>query len=211
MKKLIVLLFIPLVSFGQEWSSNWSENQISNANTVSNVSILEEIDKNTIIFINLARLYPKQFIKNELKDYNRPKGPNAEQWHPRPGPWSYSEIYKNSPYKKSLIEMLQKLKPTTALVFDSFLYNSAKCFALEQGKLGGRGHKRKNCKKNNTAECISYGMYNGKDVAMQLLIDHNVPSLGHRKICLDKKYNKIGLHTATHTKWGSLTVIELIR
>ena len=54
MKKLIILLFIPLVSFGQEWSSNWSENQISNANTVSNVSILEEIDKNTIIFINLA-------------------------------------------------------------------------------------------------------------------------------------------------------------
>ena len=192
MKKiLLVLLFVPFIAFGQKWSST----QINQANQGKHVNYLTDIEKETILYINLARLYPKDFVKNELKEYSGPAG--------------YISIEK-SPYKKSLIKHLESASSVHALHFDELLYLSAKCFAEEQGRLGKTGHDSVNCKENNTAECISYGMRTGKEIAMQLLIDHNVSSLGHRKICLDSEYNKIGLSVSSHTKHETCAVIEII-
>ena len=51
-------------------------------------------------------------------------------------------------------------------------------------------------------------LYTGKDIAMQLLIDHGVKSLGHRKISLSNEYSKIGVSVNTHSQWGICAVID---
>jgi len=49
-----------------------------------------------------------------------------------------------------------------------------------------------------------------KDIVLQLLIDHDVPSLGHRINCLNKDYSKIGVSVQNHLKWDTCAVIDMI-
>lgn len=53
-------------------------------------------------------------------------------------------------------------------------------------------------------------METGKEIVLQLLIDHDVPSLGHRKICLDKSYALIGVGEAKLKESDTCCVLELI-
>lgn len=148
------------------------------------------------MYINLARLYPRDFIKIEVGNYF--------------GSDKFVDEYKKSKERTSLIKELNTAKPLNALVFDNELYADAKCFSKELGERSLESHQRNKCKKNNYAECLSYGMTTGKDIAMQWLIDKNVPSLGHRRICLDTTYTKIAVSVHSHKTWGSCAVAELI-
>lgn len=196
---LSVLVFVSFLYCQKTYSqvgSGWSKVELKKANTVKKISYLNEIEKEAVIVLNLARLYPKKFVEYELMDFN--------------GTPKYGDYLKDSKYKKSLIKEMQKMKPLQPLVPDSIMYENAKCFAIESGKRGSTGHQRKSCKDLNFGECCSYGMETGKEIILQLLIDHDVPSLGHRKLCLDPNYTKIGVGESTHKKWGTCSVIEVI-
>ncbi len=192
---LMFFLFICSYLSYSQISNSWSQIELNKANTVNNISYLNDTEKEAVIILNLARLYPKKFVQIELIDFNGTK--------------KYGEYLKDSYYKKSLIRTMNKMKPLSALVPDSLMTINAKCFAVESGKRGYEGHKRINCEKKNFAECCSYGMETGKDIIMQLLIDHNVPSLGHRKGCFDETLTTIGVGVASHKKWDTCCVIEL--
>jgi tetratricopeptide (TPR) repeat protein/uncharacterized protein YkwD len=167
-------------------AQTWTEAQLLKANTAKDITYLTQPERETILYINLARMYPKDFAKYELTN------------HP------------DSKYKSSLIAQLKNAKATLPLNFDKELYENAKCFAAEQGKRGDTGHIRKQCKKNNYAECCSYGMESGKDIVLQLLVDKDVPSLGHRKNCLNNEYTKIGVSVHEHKKWDTCAILEII-
>lgn len=195
MKKQIsvLLLFFFTLTFSAQ---GWTESQLAKANTAKNSSYLTEAEREAILYINLARLYPKQFAELEVEKYY--------------GPSKYGDYLKESQWRTSLIIDLQNREPIHALEFDATLYQDAKCFSKEMGEAGTIGHERKKCKKNNYAECCSYGMDTGKDIALQWLIDHNVESLGHRKICMDVSYSKIGISVHVHKKWQTCAVAEII-
>lgn len=184
-----------LTTQGQTNRLSWTADQIQKANTAKDIFQLSDIEKDAILYINLARLYPKDFEKIELKYYF--------------GTDKYVDIYKNAKEKKSLTKQLKKASSMNPLIFDSTLFEDAKCFSKELGEVTLKGHKRYVCKKNNYAECLSYGMTTGKDIAMQLLIDKNVASMGHRKICLDSSYKKIAISVNSHKKWDTCAVAEL--
>jgi uncharacterized protein YkwD len=175
-------------------TTTWTADELKQANTAKDFTDFNIIEKETLLYINLARLYPKKFVEIELKDYD--------------GPTNNSDYLKNSPYKKTLITTLKTNKAVNAMVPDKSLTEFAKCFAIEQGKSGKHGHARHKCKDGNFAECVSYGMDNGKDIAMQLLIDHSVSSLGHRKICLDKNYSHVGISFGKHKDSDYLAVLD---
>lgn len=141
-------------------------------------------------------MYPSDFLKYELSNYY--------------GNLKYGDYLKNSQYRESLITHLANMTPKKALYFDQDCFKNASCFSAEQGLLGTTGHERINCPKGNFAECCSYGMSTAKDIVMQLLIDHDVPSLGHRLNCLNPDYNKIGVSIANHKVWGTSAVIDMI-
>jgi hypothetical protein len=176
-------------------AQTWTEKQRAKANTAKDIAYLTTVEKECIMYINLCRMYPKEFLKNELLNYFGTK--------------KYGDYIKDSEYRKSLISYLETLPALEPLYFDPDLYKIANCFAKEQGIAGTTGHKRIKCALNTyAAECCSYGMDTGKDIAMQLLIDHDVPSLGHRKNCLNK-YSKIGVSVQMHKKWDVCAVVDL--
>ena len=146
------------------------------------------------MYINLARLYPKLFVKYELSDNNESTENN--------------NYITDNDYKKSLVKDLNTMEPAIALLFDKDVYESAKCFAIESGIAGIVSHKRINCKRYGHSECCSYGLSSGKEIALQWLVDDGISSLGHRKICLDKESYNIGLNIQPHKSYGVCAVAD---
>ena len=182
--------------FAHLGQTNWTYDELVKVKTFENTN-LSVVEKEAIMYINMARMFPLKFVELELKDY----------W----GTELFGDYLINSSYKISLISALKKSTPIAPLIFDETLQEYAACFAKEQGLSGTRGHERKRCAKGTFAECISYGCATGKDIAMQLLIDHKVESLGHRKICLDPSYSKVGIKFNTHRKSEYCAVIDLYK
>lgn len=179
-------------------SPDWTEEEMALAKTGDTCSYLTVIEKDAIMFLNLARLYPKKFKELELEGYFGTK--------------KYGDYLKGSTWIASLDSTLDTLSPMVAVIPDTALFNHAKCFVVEMGDAGTTGHERVNCPKNKKyGECSSFGMENGKDIIMQMLIDHNISGLGHRIQCLDPKNKLIGLCTHTHTEWGTCCVINFLR
>lgn len=194
MKTTFCLLFI-LIVWTRSNAQTWTETQRTKANTAKDITYLTAVEKECIMYLNLCRLYPQDFLKFELTNYF--------------GNEKYGEYLKKSTYRKSLLSFLATMQPIDALYFDIDIYTNAACFAKEQGKAGTTGHTRIKCPTGKyAAECCSYGMETGKDIAMQLLIDHGISSLGHRKICLNTVYSKIGVSVNTHSQWGICAVLD---
>lgn len=189
LKRLSILFPVLLLTYfsHSQISHEWTKDELQHANTVKTANYLNYTEKEVILVLNLARLYPKKFVEVELK-----------------------KVDQKSRYKKTLIKTLNKMSPLKPLEPDSLMFLNAICFAKESGKNGYVGHKRISCEKMNFAECCSYGVGTGREIGLQLLIDHNVPSLGHRKICLDREYQSIGVGSAPHKKWTTCCVLELI-
>lgn len=200
--RLLILVFGILASsflFAQsEKTSTWTIDELTQAKTGDTCNYLTAIEKDAIMYFNLARMFPKKFKELELSGYY--------------GTDKYGDYLKNSPWIASLESTLDTISSMPPLKPDTALFNHAKCFVVEMGDAGTTGHERINCTKNKKyGECSSFGMENGKDIVMQMLIDHNITGLGHRKQCLDPKNRHIGLSTHTHTEWGTCCVINLLK
>lgn len=140
-------------------------------------------------------MYPSKFAELEVRDYL--------------GPREFGNYLEDSEYKKSLYRQLLNAQPLSPLQFDQEMYQLAKCFAYESGESGYVGHNRSNCSQGNLmGECCDYGNSKGKDVALSLLIDHDVPSLGHRKICLSSRYRVLGVKMAPHKRYRHCAVLD---
>lgn len=190
-----ITLLILLISF-TNFAQTWTKEELTKANTLAKITDLTEVEKEAVMYINLARMYPKKFVEIEVKKYQPPNQ-------------AYVNLLEDSPYIESLIDELNELEPTAPYVYDEDLQEFASCFAAEQGASGYMGHKRKKCAAGNYAECCAYDMATGKHIAMQLLIDHDIPSLGHRINCLNPKYSKIGIGVADHSKATICAVLDM--
>ena len=100
------------------------------------------------------------------------------------------------------------MRPRQPLKPDLTMYKLARCWAKESGESGLVGHNRVQCEKGFMAECCSYGKSTALGIVLQLLIDHGVPSLGHRKICLSDKYSLVGATISTHLTYRFTSVLD---
>ncbi|MFN6093274.1 MAG: hypothetical protein ACK44N_12720 [Bacteroidota bacterium] len=186
---LIAIIFL----FANNCSAQqWTAQEFESANTAKDIQLLTDEEKEVVRYINLARLYPKKFASIELKKAIE------------------DGLYKETEFTKSLQVTLNQMKPVGLLSFDQTMYQLANCFAIESGKSGSYGHHRVHCVDGYDAECCSYGTYDyiGRYVAIQLLIDEGVPSLGHRKACLDKSMEKVGLNIQPHASYDYCCVLD---
>lgn len=143
-------------------------------------------EKEVIWYLNIARMYPQWYLYFFLK-------------HPR------------SENEKSLYQNLKNRKGASKkLVPNKTLFEIAKCHAVTSGLAGYEGHERQspNCKKGYNGECCQYGHQDAKDIVLDLLVDEGVPSLGHRTICLDSNYTKIGVSIQPHKGYGVNAVLD---
>lgn len=178
----------------ESFSLTWTAEEKRRANTASGVTYMTDLEKDVVMYINLARLYPKKFAKLEVEKYEHAEG--------------YGVLPSFPQYKKSLLETLNSMDAVCALQPDYTCYQFAYCWAEESGRLGVIGHDRISCESGYFAECCSYGAYTAIDIALQLLIDDGVPSLGHREICLSTKWPNVGVSHQPHSKWRWCTVLD---
>jgi hypothetical protein len=186
---MLALTALCLGSMASDLKKFFKPEQIAKANTGKNAEFMNGEEKETLTLINLARLYPRQFLKLYM-DY------------------AGSMAVSGNTYYTSLTKDLKTMEPCGALLPDKAMYESAKCWATEAGKEGIVGHDRKNCAGYFNGECCSYGSGTGLDIVMQLLIDDGVKSLGHRHICLDRYYTLVGISLQPHKTYGVNAVLD---
>jgi hypothetical protein len=173
---------------------DFTEEEKEKANTAVKSDYLSQMGRGIIYNMNLCRINPQKFLKHKLE-----KSAYIKE----------NEIFlKQSPsYLTSLKKKLKSMKSLDPINPDKALFETALCLALQQEKSGEIGHTRKKCKSDYYGECCSYGMQDAEGVVIQLLIDLNVPSLGHREILLGK-YTTVGVASKGHKKYGHCTVLD---
>lgn len=175
-------------------SKFYSKDEILKANTAVNSTYMSVMDRDVILYCNLARMYPKKF-KQMIEAYveNQPAYIKS----------SYDE---DREFYGSLLDELESMDALAPLYPDKPMYDQAMCWAEESGRLGAIGHDRVTCKEGYWGENCSYGDRNAHNVVFSLLIDFEVPSLGHRANIFRELHRGIGVATATHKEYGICTV-----
>jgi uncharacterized protein YkwD len=183
----------PLESF----DASWKDARYISSNTASRVKYLKPIEKEVIQILNLVRQNPQHFNNTVVAKW--------PEYMNRPD-------LKQNRYYTSLVKTLAEMKPVGLLTPDSIAWISAKCHAITSGKEGYTGHDRltKDCEQKEKfyGECCQYGYSEAVEILMSLLIDEDVPSLGHRVICLKGTYTAIGVSFEPHKEYGSNTVLD---
>lgn len=179
------------------YSAEWNKPAYLRCNTAAQTPYLSQTEKEVIYILNLARINPPLFARTVVARY------------PDLGGSSY---LRNSDYYKSLLDTMARVKPLPLLMPDKTLFESARCHAVEAGRTGYVGHDRTtaDCEKLErfSGECCQYGYSRPLQIVMSLLIDENVPSLGHRKLLLSR-FGKAGVSVQPHSDYGTNTVIDL--
>lgn len=200
----ILLLLTPIAGHCKDedksplaaYSTKWNDPKYKACNTAEHVGYMTPKEKELIYVLNLARMNPKLFSETVL---------------PRAHDISSFIDTSNEVYYKTLVATMSQMNPLNILQPDSLCVVSARCHATTSGKVGYVGHDRRNekCRKNKHyyGECCNYGSDEPLEILLLLLEDHDVPSLGHRKICLGI-YNKIGVAIAPHTTYGHNAVMD---
>ena len=172
----------------------WTRKEWRSANTCRFAFYMGRQIKQSIRFMNLSRMYGKKF----------------------------SEIYLDSlkekdSYVLSLIKTLKTQNQKESLRPSPNLWMAAKVHSYISGIAGSSGHQGYNLRfaifqpfsfGNKTGENCDYGARKGLEIAMDLLIDQGVPSLGHRKNILDPDFARIGGSRFLHTKYGWNAVFD---
>ncbi|MCB9361739.1 MAG: hypothetical protein H6587_06965 [Flavobacteriales bacterium] len=201
---LITFLFLFVsakahITVQQLLHKHFTNQEASICNTGKSTEYLDAQEKQVILYVNLARIYPSKFAQF-YKEY-------LELFDER----GYKKFEKKDHYYFSLYKDLLKLKQNKLVPVkpDKELYEYAKCWAKESGKKGIIGHSRVKCKKGYFAECCSYGNLIPLEFVLNLLVDERIPSLGHRKI-LFTNYSKCGVAIDSHKTYGQCVVIDII-
>lgn len=192
MKNIFFFLFVLLhscIAFAQDTKTYLNSKSI---NTAAAETYLNEEEKLLFAYINLARTQPQFYADSILKPYAATKDAGFAQ----------------SQYVTSLYNTLKSMKPLPALVPDKQLYDDAACFATASGITGATGHSRKgtNCKMPGAENC-SYGLNRAYLITLQMLIDKDIPSLGHRLNCLGN-YKSMGVSIKPHKTYRNNAVLH---
>lgn len=164
--------------------------------TATEARYLTRTERDIIHVLNLMRLDPPGFAEKVVKPY--------------PDMVGDPEMRKSS-YYKSLLKDLAAATPLPPLIPDEALFNYARCHATRSGLTGYVGHVRsKPCEESTIygGECCQYGMEDALGVVMELLIDQNIPDVGHRKILLTG-FTQIGVAMRPHKTYRVNTVLDL--
>lgn len=192
--RISIAFVLACLAFALPAEAQWTRAELAKANTAADVPHLTEAEKEVVLYVNLARMYPQKFLKYELQNYERPEG--------------YTSLDRQSSYYRSLVAELQTMRSLSPLKFDSYMRKLAAAWADEMNRRGVVGHDRTESKGYYATECCQYGFDHGRDIVISLLIDEGVPSLGHRKNLFNTEITTIGVAVRPHPKWRFCSVVD---
>ena len=186
---------VDIISPLSEFSEAWNDPKYLACNTAATVSYMSQQEKNVIWILNMARTEPKLFCQTVVKKYPE---------------YSLNDEVEATSWYKSLVTIMNTMESMNLLQPNQDCYNSAQCHAYNSGLRGYEGHERQGsclAKEFYNGECCDYSNDDAIDIVMSLLIDENVPSLGHRSICFSA-YKSIGVSIQPHKKWVHNAVLD---
>jgi uncharacterized protein YkwD len=200
MKHRILIFLCSLIFSGSVYTQAIDPAILESCNTGKTADYLTENEKKVLLFTNLARAYPKEFLKYYLPE---------------------AAISVNKEKEKEYASLVTELKsrPTVPMLLpDPRLTKLATAHATDMGKSGKTGHASSKGKTYEQrmkqypdlyiGENCDYGYSEPVLIVSHLLIDSKVPSLGHRKNILNPQYKIIGVSIQPHLKWGYNCVMD---
>lgn len=179
-----------------KYSEEWNDPKYLACNTAANTTYLSETEKEIVYVLNMARMNPQLFCRTVVSQAHTIS--------------QYIDT-SNVVYYKSLVLEMDTMQPLGLLKPDQKCYISAQCHAISTGEKGAVTHNRltKECRKKQyfRGECCQYGLDYAVDIILNLLVDQDVESLGHRSICLGN-YTKMSPSMEKHKKYGIVTVMD---
>jgi uncharacterized protein YkwD len=160
--------------------------------------------------INFARTQPQAYARQRLAQpaaYDR---------------WGHGDrpLADDPEAIEEAIEVMMRQRPLPPLQWDTRLADAAREHVRGQGASGQMGHagrggltpgermQQAGVFAGITAEDISYGYEDPRNVVLQLIIDSGVASRGHRQNILSRSLQKAGVACGEHRAWGSMCVID---
>ena len=201
MKTLILFLLITTFSFSQKKYKydKWKVTELKAAKNYNAIRFLDSTEKEVLFYTNLVRINPKLFCETYLQEYI-----------------DINHLDRRNTYVASLIKMLNNSKPRGVLVADANLQEMAKTHAVSMGVKGLIGHNEfdKRIKKylkgkfGMIGENCQYGYDEAINIFMSLLIDEDIPSLGHRENLFNSNFTSVGISFKPHKTYGSNCVMD---
>lgn len=189
---------------------------LDDISTASDAEYLNELEKDVILHLNMARTdpagYAEDFIEPRLRyfsgtDYNEPEGP----------------IQRTVEGELAVAECVSDMKgtePMGVLLPSHAISLAAADHAADHSETGNRGHTGSDGSTFDTrieryadwrgtiGEVIAFGPRNGREIVAILLIDDGVADRGHRINLLNPDFRYVGVAIEEHPEYGYVCVID---
>jgi len=221
--------FIPIVFFlfffstnaikAQSSAKTWTSEELENANTAKNTSYLNEEEKKIIFYMNLARTDGEKFFNTYFQDFTEAYNIDMQRYS------NYSElkINRKDRYYRGLEKDLKDIKGLPLFSPDETLTWISQQHAKDMKKHNLAGHNSSDGRsvsdriwkyypRRAVSENLAFGFSKGLANVCMLLLDKNVPDLGHRKTILGTSYNLslVGVNISSHPGYKYCAVIDFI-
>ena len=209
---LILILLFPSLAFTQSAEPSWRPEIY----TAKDVWYLDKLEQEVIHELNKVRNDPKRFAEEymeELRVFFEGK------IYTYPGRTPIKSLEGVFPLNEC-IQILKKTDRMPILEPAEGLAKAANLLTEDQQKHGGIGHISRNgstplnrIKRYGewdicTAEDITYGSFEARQIVISLLIDDGVPDRGHRKNILNPCFHFAGVAFGGHPTYQSMCVID---
>lgn len=216
MQNIFILFLSIFFWFGSPKQQSIEKNWPLELNTAKNANYLNELEQQVILELNKVRSNPKRYAEDYLEELRTAFNGKLYTY---PG----QITVKSQEGIRSLeecIKVLKKSSPRFILKPAEGLAKAAAELVNDQQKHGGIGHitrkgstPQKRIEKYGewdicSAEDITYGSFEARQIVIALLIDDGVPNRGHRENILNACSHFVGIANGDHPEYQSVCVID---
>lgn len=185
-------------------------------NTAQNLRYLDELEQQIIFELNKVRSDPKRFADEYLEELRAGFEGNIFTY---PGQDPVKSKEGITPLNEC-IKILKRTPPMPILKPAEGLSKATVELLADQQKHGGIGHIARNGSTPQkriekygewdtcSAEDITYGSFEARQIVIFLLIDDGVPDRSHRKNILNPCFHFAGVAYGKHPSYQSMCVID---
>jgi uncharacterized protein YkwD len=216
MQNIFILFLSILVWSGSPTKQSEEKKWPAELNTAKNAVYLNELERDVILEFNKVRSNPKRYAEEYLEDL-RTAFDGKLYTYPGQVPVKSQEGIR--PLEECII-VLKRTAPCAILKPAEGLSKAAAELVEDQQKHGGIGHitrkgatPQKRIEKYGewdicSAENITYGSFEARQIVIALLIDDGVPNRGHRENILNPCFHFAGVANGGHPSYDTMCCID---
>lgn len=216
MQNILILILSSFLLLGTPTEQSVERAWSVELNTAKNAAYLNQLERDVILELNKVRSDPKRYAEDYLDELRPAFNGNLYTY---PGQVTIKSQEGIRPLDEC-IKVLKKTAPVTILKPAEGLTRAAAELMEDQQIHGGIGHisrKGANSQKRIekygewdicSAEDITYGSFEARQIVIALLIDDGVPNRGHRENILNPCSRFAGVANGGHPTYETMCVID---